>query len=38
LSEVRLCLSKQLQFRDCPNVARRACRTDQLTMPPLRGG
>jgi ribonuclease T2 len=38
LSEVRLCLSKQLQFRDCPNVARRSCRSDQLTMPPLRGG
>jgi ribonuclease T2 len=38
LSEVRLCLSKQLQFRDCPDVARRACRTDQLVMPPLRGG
>lgn len=38
LSEVRLCLSKQLQFRDCPDVARRSCRTNQLTMPPLRGG
>jgi ribonuclease T2 len=38
LSEVRLCLSKQLQFRDCPNVARRSCRSNQLTMPPLRGG
>jgi len=38
LSEVRLCLSKQLQFRDCPDVARRACRIDQLVMPPLRGG
>lgn len=38
LSEVRLCLSKQLQFRDCPDVARRSCRSNQLTMPPLRGG
>jgi ribonuclease T2 len=38
LSEVRLCLSKQLQFRDCPDVARRSCRSDRLTMPPLRGG
>jgi ribonuclease T2 len=38
LSEVRLCLSKQLQFRDCPDVARRSCRSDQLVMPPLRGG
>lgn len=38
MSEVRLCLSKQLQFRDCPDVARRSCRSDQLVMPPLRGG
>ncbi|HEV2099564.1 MAG TPA: ribonuclease T2, partial [Stellaceae bacterium] len=38
LSEVRLCLSKQLQFRDCPDVARRSCRSNQLTMPPVRGG
>jgi ribonuclease T2 len=38
LSEVRLCLSKQLQFRDCPDVARHACRSDRLVMPPLRGG
>jgi ribonuclease T2 len=38
LSEVRLCLSKQLQFRDCPDVARHSCRTDHVTMPPLRGG
>jgi ribonuclease T2 len=39
LSEVRLCLSKDLQFRDCPSdVARRACRSDQVVMPPVRGG
>ena len=38
LSEVRLCLSKQLQFRDCPEVARHSCRSDQPTMPPVRGG
>lgn len=38
LSEVRLCLSKQLQFRDCPDVARRSCGSNQLTMPPVRGG
>jgi ribonuclease T2 len=38
LSEVRLCLSRELEFRDCPDVARRSCRTDRLTMPPLRGG
>jgi len=38
LTEVRLCLSKDLQFRDCPEVARRSCRRDELMMPPLRGG
>jgi len=38
LTEVRICLSKELQFRDCPEIARRSCRRDQLVMPPLRGG
>jgi ribonuclease T2 len=38
LTEVRICLSKDLQFRDCADVARRSCRRDQLLMPPLRGG
>jgi ribonuclease T2 len=38
LTEVRICLSKQLQFRDCPEIARRSCRRDQLLMPPTRGG
>lgn len=38
LTEVRICLSKDLQFRDCPGVARRNCRRDHLVMPPLRGG
>ncbi len=37
LTEVRLCLSKDLQFRDCPEVVRRDCRRDQLVMPPTRG-
>ncbi len=37
LSEVRLCLSKDLQFRDCAEVARRSCRRDQVVMPPVRG-
>jgi ribonuclease T2 len=38
LTEVRLCLGKELQFRDCPDVARRSCRRDHMMMPPLRGG
>src|SRR6478735_1663661 len=38
LTEVRLCLSRELQFHDCPQVARRSCRRDQVLMPPLRGG
>ena len=37
LTEVRICLSKDLQFHQCPDVARRSCRREQLAMPPLRG-
>jgi ribonuclease T2 len=36
LTEVRICLSKEFQFRDCPEIARRSCDRDQLVMPPLR--
>ncbi|MGP0095284.1 MAG: ribonuclease T2 family protein [Xanthobacteraceae bacterium] len=38
LSEVRLCLGKDLQFRDCPDADRRACRREQVVMPAVRGG
>src|SRR6201989_611664 len=38
LSEVRICLSKDLQFRSCEEIDRRACRRDQVVMPPVRGG
>jgi ribonuclease T2 len=38
LSEVRVCLSKDLKFRDCGEVDRRACKRDKLIMPPVRGG
>src|SRR5713226_1002805 len=33
LSEVRICLGKDLQFRSCEEIDRRACRRDQVTMP-----
>jgi ribonuclease T2 len=36
LTEVRICLSKDLQFRECPEVAKRGCRREQIAMPPLR--
>ncbi|WP_315706682.1 MULTISPECIES: ribonuclease T2 [unclassified Bradyrhizobium] len=38
LSEVRICLSKELQFRSCDEIDRQACRRDEVTMPPIRGG
>ena len=38
LSEVRICLSKDLKFRECGEIDRRACRRDKLIMPPVRGG
>jgi ribonuclease T2 len=38
LSEVRICMNKDLQFRACDETDRRACRSDQVTMPPIRGG
>jgi ribonuclease T2 len=37
LTEVRICLSKDLQFRECPEIARRSCKRDQVVMPPVRG-
>ena len=38
LSEVRICMSKDLQFRPCEENDRRACKRDQVLMPPVRGG
>ena len=37
LREVRVCMSKELAFRDCEGVDRRACRRDKIVMPPVRG-
>ena len=38
LSEVRICMNKDLQFRACEDIDRRGCRRDQVLMPPMRGG
>ncbi|MBN9042710.1 MAG: ribonuclease T [Rhizobiales bacterium 62-47] len=38
LSEVRICMTKDLQFRACEEIDRRACRRDTVVMPPIRGG
>lgn len=37
LREVRICLDRELKFQDCPDVDRRACRREHLSMPPVRG-
>jgi len=38
LSEVRICMTKGLEFRDCDEIERRSCRRDRIAMPPVRGG
>jgi ribonuclease T2 len=38
LSEVRICMTKTLQFRACDEIDRRACRRRRVVMPPIRGG
>ena len=38
LREVRICMTRDLQFRPCPEVDRRACTLDRAVMPPVRGG
>lgn len=37
LREVRICMSRDLAFRPCPEVDRRTCRLDRMVMPPVRG-
>lgn len=36
LSEVRICMTKDLNFRECAEVDRRACRVGAVKMPPAR--
>ena len=38
LREVRICLSKELAFRECDDVDSRTCRREQVVMPPVRAG
>lgn len=38
LSEMRICLTKSLEFRACAEIDRNACRLDKAVMPPVRGG
>lgn len=37
LREVRICMTRDLQFRSCEEVEKRSCRSDKLVMPPVRG-
>ncbi len=37
LTGVRVCMNKDLSFRECGEVAGRSCRADTVVMPPLRG-
>ena len=38
LDDIKICLTRDLQFRDCEEIGRRSCRRDKLLMPPVRGG
>jgi ribonuclease T2 len=38
VNEVRVCLTKDLQFRDCPELERRSCKRPKLAMPAVRVG
>jgi ribonuclease T2 len=38
LREVRICMTRELGYRPCPEVDRRDCALDKAVMPPVRGG
>lgn len=38
MREIRICLTRELEFRSCPEVDRRDCRLKSAEMPPVRGG
>jgi ribonuclease T2 len=37
LREIRICMTRELGFRECAEVDGRTCRRDKLAMPPVRG-
>jgi ribonuclease T2 len=37
LTEVRVCLGKDLFFHDCPAIVRRTCKRNKIVMPAVRG-
>jgi ribonuclease T2 len=37
LREIRICMTRDLGFRECAEIERRSCRRDKLVMPPVRG-
>lgn len=37
LREIRICLSRDFAFHNCPDVDRRKCRRESVTLPPVRG-
>jgi ribonuclease T2 len=37
LQEVRVCMTRELGFRACPELEKRSCRAQKLVMPPVRG-
>jgi len=36
LREIRICMSKELGFRDCGGAEQRSCKREKIVMPPLR--
>jgi ribonuclease T2 len=36
LAEVRICLTKDMQFRECPEVDRAGCRAQSITIEPIK--
>jgi ribonuclease T2 len=37
LREVRICMTRELGYRSCPEIDRRDCELDTAVMPPVRG-